>query len=75
MIADQTQYQALYNPKKLRMLMALMNQQMQAPQPNIMSRKPVGQQGNLGALAKGMPSNLPGRPIRPPIITNRTGRF
>lgn len=71
MIADQTRYQGLYDPKKLRMLMALMNTQSQAPQPNLM--KPTGQQGNLGALAKGMPANIPGRAIRPPRVTNQVG--
>lgn len=64
MIADPSKMQAMYNPKRLRMLMSLMNQRPQAPQPNLTNNRQIGQSGNIAALARGMPANLPGRPIR-----------
>ena len=62
------QAQALYKPKKLQMLWSLMNPQRQAPQPKLLGNVPQGQQGNLAALAKGTPVNMPGRPIGSPRI-------
>ena len=73
MLNETTKTQALYDPKRLKMLWALMNTQRQAPQPQLMGQKPQGQSGNLGALAKGMPNNLPGRSLRPPKIGGWSG--
>lgn len=73
MLADPAKRQALYEPRRLKMLWALMNTQRQAPQPNLMANRPKGQTGNLGALAKGMPNNRAGRPLRPPKIGGMNG--
>ena len=68
MFTDPAQRQEFYDPKRLKMLWALMNNQRQAPQPKLMGHKPQGQGGNLEALAKGMPNNMTGRSLRPPRI-------
>jgi len=73
MLAEPAKRQALYEPKRLKMLWALMNTQRQAPQPNLMANKPKGQTGNLDALAKGMPNNLAGRSLQPPRIGGMNG--
>jgi len=68
LFTDLVKTQALYDPKRLRMLWALMNTQRRSPQPKLMGQKRKGQSGNLAALTKGMPNNLPGRSLRPPKI-------
>lgn len=73
MLNDPVQRQALYEPKRLKMLWSLMNTQRQAPQPDLMGNKRGGQVGNLAALAKGMPNNMAGRPLRPPKIGGNYG--
>jgi len=73
MFNDPVERQALYEPKRLKMLWALINSQRQTPQPNLMQTKRMGQRGNLDALAKGMPNNLPGRPLRQPKIGGTSG--
>ena len=68
MFTDPAKRQALYEPKRLRMLWSLLAPQRQAPQPKLMGHKQKGQTGNMAGLTSGMPNNKGGRPLRPPKI-------